>query len=196
MSLKIWLTGNGNMNNQGTLGELTQVTAPTYVDGKMGKAFTSAAYSMTAEQTADVFNNNGFTIAFWVYVNAAEGAVPSDSSNTMMLFGNSGTDGTLSSARRSSVLTYPTVNDLHWWWFFNDTTSGYYGATLSGVLPSYTWTHVVMQHTGSEMRVYINDELALTKSFTMNIASFAAETRVLYARSDLYINDLRVYIHC
>ena len=67
MSLKIWITGNGNTINQGTLGELTQVTAPTYVDGKMGKAVTNYKLTMDGTQTPEVLNNDEFSYCTWLY---------------------------------------------------------------------------------------------------------------------------------
>ena len=113
MSLQVWLTGNNSMNNQGLLGELTQTTVPTYVDGKLGKAMSTGAYKMTAEQTAQVLNNEAISICFRVYINADTGTTD----NRVMFFGNDSMDS--NNNRKFSLFNYPTVNDFHWSWMNN-----------------------------------------------------------------------------
>ena len=116
MSLQVWLPLNGNTNNQGLLGELTQTTTPTYVDGKLGKAMSTGGYKMTAEQTEQVLNNEAVSICFWIYINADDGTTD----NRAMFFGNG--DVGSNNNRKFSLFNYPTVNDFHWSWM-NDTAN-------------------------------------------------------------------------
>ena len=192
MSLKIWLTGNGNMNNQGTLGELTQATAPTYVDGKMGKAINGGAYTMSAEQASELFNNNEFSYACWLYVNADEGASPQH----VTIFGSASTGA---DTRKYSLFTYPTINDFRWTWDTTGTSTASgtrQSRTVTGALPSYKWTHVAITYKNPVVTIYINGvETLVTTNIVMNNETYAFQTPIKINRTDLYQNDIRIYNH-
>ena len=190
MSLQVWLTGNNSMNNQGLLGELTQTTAPTYVDGKLGKSMSTGAYKMTAEQTAQVLNNEAISICFWVYINADTGTTD----NRVMFFGNDASDS--NNNRKFSLYNYPTVNDFHWSWMNNTGNNIFTTGVLSGVLPSYKWTHVAITYQNPNGTVYINGEKAETFTGVSNSSTFAYETQVIHNASYLKRNDFRIYDHC
>lgn len=184
MSLKVWLPLNGQFENQGLLGPLTQTAAPTYVNGKFGKALASGGCSMTAEQTASVLNNEAVSICFWVYINAETGATPT---GTNMLFGNN-------SPRRFSLFAYQTVNDLHCSW--QNADGSYLIASVdAGVLPSYTWTHVAVTYQNPEIKIYINGKCIRTHSGVSNV-DFNYVTQVIYNVTWRYFNDFRIYDHC
>lgn len=190
MSLQVWLTGNNSMNNQGLLGELTQTTTPTYVDGKLGKAMSTGGYKMTAEQTAQVLNNEAVSICFWIYINAATGTT----NNTVMFFGNGGMGS--NNNRKFSLFNYPTVNDFHWSWM-NDTANNTFAVgVLSGVLPSYKWTHVAITYQNPNGTIYINGEKVTTFTGVSNSSTFAYETQVIHNSSYLKWNDYRIYDEC
>ena len=191
MSLQVWLTGNNSMNNQGLLGELTQTTVPTYVDGKLGKAMSTGAYKMTAEQTAQVLNNEAISICFWVYINADTGTTD----NRVMFFGNDAW-GSNTNNRKFSLYNYPTVNDFHWSWMNNTGNNTFTTGVLSGVLPSYKWTHVAITYQNPNGTVYINGEKAETFTGVSNSSTFAYETQVIHNASYLKRNDFRIYDHC
>ena len=70
MALKVWLPLNGNTNNYGLSENLTQTNAPSYVDGKMGKAMSTGGLSMTAQQAKEVFNAKEMSFCFWIYVSS------------------------------------------------------------------------------------------------------------------------------
>lgn len=191
MSLQVWLTGNNSMNNQGLLGDLTQTTAPTYVDGKLGKAMSTGAYKMTAEQTAQVLNNEAISICFWVYINADTGSTD----NRVPFFGNDYWDSNTNN-RKFTLYNYPTVNDFHWSWMNNTAGNTFAAGVLSGVLPSYKWTHVAITYQNPNGTVYINGEKAGTFTGVSNSSTFAYETQVIYNSSYLRWNDYRIYDHC
>lgn len=187
MSLKVWLPLNGQFENQGLLGPLTQTATPTYVNGKFGKSLASGGCSMTAEQTASVLNNEAVSICFWVYINADTGTNPTDISTTNMLFGNNG-------ERRFSLFAYPTINDLHCSW--ENTDESYIIASVdAGVLPSYTWTHVAVTYQNPTIKIYINGKLIRTHTAASN-ADFSYATQVIYDVTWRYFNDFRIYDHC
>lgn len=189
MSLQVWLTGNNSMSNQGLLGELTQIVTPIYVDGKLGKAMSTGAYKMTAEQTAQVLNNKTVSICFWVYINADTGST----NNRVMFFGNDGMSS--NNNRKFSLFNYPTVNDFHWSWM-NDTANNTFATgVLSGVLPSYQWTHVAITYQNPNGTVYINGKKVTTFTGVSSSSTFAYETQVIYNSSYLRWNDYRIYDH-
>lgn len=190
MSLQVWLTGNNSMNNQGLLGELTQTNATSYVDGKLGKAMSTGGYKMSAEQTAQVLNNEQISICFWVYINADDGATD----NRAMFFGNS--DIGSNNNRKFSLFNYPTVNDFHWSWMNDTANNTFVVGVLSGVLPSYKWTHVAITYQNPHGTVYINGEKVTTFTGVSNSSTFAYETQVIHNSSYLKWNDYRIYNHC
>lgn len=189
MSLKAWYPFNGDFINYG-VGDLslTQVTTPTYVEGKIGKALNQGAFNWSAAQTASVLNNEELSICFWIYVNTATG----DTTNRGMIFG--GDNGSVAN-RRFSLFQYPTANDFHWSWS-NGEPSTFAAGIIEGVFPSYTWTHCCITYKNPNGAIYINGQLK--KSFTgvSNVASFATETKTILNVPSRYLNDFRVYDHC
>lgn len=191
MSLKIWITGNGNINNQGTLGELTQVTAPTYVDGKMGKAVTNYKLTMDRTQTPEVLNNDEFSYCTWLYPNDDTGTT-----GTGYIFGNSGsTVNSPGSTARYSIRNGSTINDLIFHTLTTNTTANRGHLSLTGVLPSYTWTHVAISYKKPNLTLYINGEVAGTTTFYMSTTQYGYTTPIANITSRMYQNDLRVYNH-
>lgn len=191
MSLKIWITGNGNINNQGTLGELTQVTAPTYVDGKMGKAVTNYKLTMDGTQTPEVLNNDEFSYCTWLYPNDDTGTT-----GTGYIFGNSGsTVNSPGSTARYSIRNGSTINDLIFHTLTTNTTANSGHLSLTGVLPSYTWTHVAISYKKPNLTLYINGEVAGTTTFYMSTTQYGYTTPIANITSRMYQNDLRVYNH-
>ena len=187
MALQIWLPLNGTTKNQGLLGELT-VSSPTYVDGKLGKAINTGAIKMSAEQTAQVLNNDEVSIAFWVYVNAETGST----TNRAMLFGNESTDA--NNNRKFSLFQYPTCNDFHWSWMNDESLCTFENGVLIGALPSYKWTHVAVVYKNPTIKVFINGTLKHTATGKVsNSSSFAYDTQVIYNSQCHYFNDYRVY---
>lgn len=189
MSLQIWLPLNGNMNNQGLLGELTETSTPSFVTGKLGEALSSGGCKMSAEQAAQVLNNNEFSICFWIYVNQDDGTT-----GGQLIFGRSPMSPP--NNRKFSIMQYPTVNDIHWSWQ-NDSTDTFTAGILFDVLPSYKWTHVSITYKNPNARIYING--ILSKEFTgvSNSASFAYATTVISNYTNVrYLNDYRVYDNC
>ena len=189
MSLQVWLPLNGNINNYGILGPLTQTTAPSFGNGKLGKGMTTGGCKMSASQTSSVLNNNDFSICFWVYINADTGTT-----NGNMFFGTDSMGA--NNNRKFSVCNYPTVNDLHLSWQNDTANECFYVSILEGVIPSYKWTHVAVTYKNPNISIYINGKKTATGSGVSNSSSFAYETQVLYNSSYMIRNDFRIYDNC
>lgn len=190
MSLQVWLPLNGNLNNQGLVGHISASTTNiTYTTGKLGQCLSRGSCYMTAEQTTRVLNNKEFSLCFWVYVNADTGT-----STSALFFGNGAVQD--NDNRKFSIFQYPTVNDIHYYWQ-NDSASNFFaGGTVSGVMPSYAWTHVAVTYKNPTGTIYINGNKVKTFSGVSNSAMFAYQTSLFVDSSYRYLSDYRVYSNC
>lgn len=190
MSLQVWLPMTNTFENHGLLGPLTQTSAPAYVNGKLGKALSTGGCKMSASQTASVLNNKAISICFWVYINADTGST----NNRTMFFGSDAMGE--NNNRKFSLFNYPTVNDFHWSWMNDAANTIFASNALSGVLPSYQWTHVAVTYENPNGTVYINGAQKHVFIAVSDSSSFVYETQVIYNSSYMYRNDFRIYDHC
>lgn len=191
MSLKVWLPLNGNISNYGLINNFTQSTSPSYTsEGKIGKALTTGALTMSAEQTASVLNNNEVSFCFWVYINADTGR----SDNRAMFFGNDSTGE--NNNRKFSIFNYPTVNDIHLSWQNDSANNTFISCVYSNALPSYQWTHIVVTYRNPTCSLYINGEKKATYTGVSSSSSFAYGTQLLHNATYRRLNDFRIYDHC
>ena len=185
MSLQVWLPLNGNVNNQGLLSNPTISKTPTYVDGKLGKAMSTGALTLTAEQTNSVLNNKAVSFCFWIKVIGTD---------RQMIFGNEGMSA--NNNRKFAIFQYPTVNDLHLSWM-NDTGNNTFIATiLTGCFPNNIWTHCAITYENPICKVYINGEVKAEYNGVSNSSTFAYSTPLIYNSSGRLLNDFRIYDHC
>lgn len=193
MSLRIWLPLNGDLHNQGISGDNFIInTNPIYINnGKIGKAMSTGQITMPAAMTASILNNNAFSFACWIYVNAATG----DTNNRAMLFGNG--DMTPPNNRKFSIFQYPTCNDLHLSWQ-NDASGTFCGGVWAGYFSSYEWTHVAITYQNPVGTIYINGIKKANFNGTSNSASFEYDTCLFanISNESRYLNDYRIYDHC
>lgn len=193
--LGIWLPLTGKSTNQGLLGDVTTVTAPTFVaNGKLGQTMSSGAFSITAEQANSFLNNDYFSICFWVYNNVSAGT-----SANRTVFGTAGM--TAPNNRRYTVYIYPTYNQLHLSWQnydSGDAKIGYVSGT--DFMPSYEWTHVAVTYNGpqKELTIYKNGNVheKRTNVFHFTSPDYNYATNLITNNANQYINDYRVYNHC
>ena len=188
MSLQVWLPLNGNLNNQGLSGyEMSVSTPPSYTNnGKIGRAVSTGAFYLKANQIDKIFNNTELSISFWIY--------PHSNTNGGILFGNDSSD--TNGGRKFSIYLYPTVNDLHLSWQNGANTDTFIAKVWEGVFPSNQWTHCCITYRNPDCSVYINGTLTYTRSGVSNSSSFTYDTTILNNASNRYVNDLRIYNHC
>jgi hypothetical protein len=165
---------------------MTVSTTPTYVNGKAGLALSNGGY-WTADQTNKLLNNEQFSFATWIYVNAETGST----TDRAMIFGIN------SAPRIYSLFQYPTCNDLHWSWYtdYTDKTTGFDGALYS-VLPSYQWTHICITYNNPNCTIYINGEKVKEVTGVTKYTDFNYQTEVIHTSAYHYLMDYRVYNHC
>lgn len=192
--LRIWQSFNGDSANKGLIGDVTTVTAPTFVDGKIGKALSSGQFSITAEQANEVLNNNYFSLCFWIYNNVAAGT-----SITRTLFGNSSM--TAPNNRRYTTFIYPTVNQLHLsWQNYDSNNASVTFVSGTDLIPSYNWVHIAVTYDGPNgiITVYKNGEVYRTVTTTSHFSSpnYSYAQNLVTNYANQYINDYRVYDHC
>lgn len=209
MSLQIWLPFSypNDFKNYGLLdGDLTWTTTPLISqDGKMHGCISSGGCKMSAEQTAQVLNNNEFSFCCWMYPIAETGTAVIENDGQNALFGNAGLT-MVGNNRKYTIFIWPTVNDLHWSWMNDDPGENASGASfekwssgvISGVFPSGEWTHVAVTYKNPNGAIYINGNKVHTFTGVSNSSTFAYETHVI--RNDennmRKICDYRVYSNC
>lgn len=190
MGLMAWYPFNGDYKNYG-LGDLdlSVITTPAFSTGKTGQGLTTGAFTWTATQAASVFNNNEISICFWLYVNAETGST----TKRAMLFGHEGGMSTTYNNRKFSLFQYPSCNDFHWSWQNDDASTTFTAGSLTGVLPSYKWTHVAITYKNPTGKIYINGVLKHTFTGVSNSSTFAHATEVIHNNSYRTVCDFRVY---
>lgn len=193
MALQVWLPLNGDVRNQGLLGDLTVTATPTFADaGKIGKCLSSGSLSMSAEQTQQVLNNDEFTFATWLYLNSDTG------SGSTAIFGNEGM--TAPNNRRFTVFLYDTLQKVHLSWQNYDSNSTVVGTVSGAIIPLKQWTHLAVTYSKSskEVKVYLNG--AVKESYNVSgdfiSPSYEYETRLMPDNSTVRYNDYRIYNHC
>lgn len=190
MALDIWLPLIGNTINQGSHNVSITASSPSYSTfGKIGeKGLSAGSISISATDAGKILNNNELTVAFWIYVNSADGT-----SRSTTIFGN--TSMTPPNNRKFSIFQHPTVNDIHLSWQ-NDESGTFIGGVWSDTIPSYKWTHVAVTYKNPTGKVFVNGELKATVTGVSASNSFDFSTVI--ARSDgiNILNDVRVYSHC
>lgn len=187
MALQVWLPLNGNLNNQG-INKLNPVqsTAPTYVNGKIGKAMSTGAFYLPAADVAKFYNNEAMSFCFWIYPTTS-GSV------TVPIIGQSAMSA--GDNRMYTIYQYPNGVDLHLSWQ-NETASGtFLSAIWSNVLTVNTWNHVAITYDGSTAILYVNGVVKGTTTGTSARSNFSYNVPIPNA-SSRYLNDIRIYDHC
>lgn len=186
MSLQVWLPLISDLHNQGVSG-LTpvQTTAPTWVDGKLGKAMSTGALYLPANDVAKFYNNNAMSFAFWIYAVGSSGSGVVLGQEAMSAGNN----------RMFTIFQYPSPNDLHLSWQSNESGTTFLGSILYGVFPSDTWTHCAIAYDGAKASIYINGEYRTSWNGVSTRTNFAYDVPIPN-KSIRYLNDLRIYNHC
>lgn len=180
MSLIHWWPLNGDLENRG-LSTIPLTGTPTYGSGKLGKCLINGNLTMSAEATAQAFNKDAVTVAFW-FNNI--GGSPA------CIFG---TDGmTPPNNRRFSLYRSPNINTLHWSWQ-NSNSNGTFTQGHAHQALSIGWNHICAVWDHGTARIYINGSLVGTTTGTCTTTDWAYDTLVARADSTKYYNDIRIY---
>lgn len=183
MSLQVWLPFNNNINNQGVTGALTQVTAPTYVDGKIGKAMSTGALTIPAATAAKFYNNKAMSFCFWIYTLANSSIGTPIIGQSAMAAGDN---------RMFTIFQYPTSADLHLSWQNETATGTFLSGICTGYMPNNTWTHIAITYDGSTAKIYQNGIYKTSVSGTSARSNFSYNVPIPNC-AYRYLNDFRIY---
>lgn len=183
MSLQVWLPFNNNINNQGVTGALTQVTAPTYVDGKIGKAMSIGAVTIPAATAAKFYNNKAMSFCFWIYTLANSSIGTPIIGQSAMAAGDN---------RMFTIFQYPTSADLHLSWQNETATGTFLSGICTGYMPNNTWTHIAITYDGSTAKIYQNGIYKTSVSGTSARSNFSYNVPIPNC-AYRYLNDFRIY---
>lgn len=185
MSLRVWLPLNGNLNNQGASGcNPVQSTAPTYVNGKIGKAMSTGAFYLPAAEIAKFYNNNAMSWCFWIYPTGSGGNAILGQQN--MAAGNN---------RMFTIFQYPNPVDLHLSWQGEAQNNATFLSTIvTGAFTLNTQNHCAVTYNGSTALIYINGTLVASAAGTSPRTNFSYDVP-LPNSSIRQLCDLRIYDH-
>lgn len=188
MSLQVWLPLNGDYKNYGTSGlQPVQTTAPTYVNGKIGKAMSTGAFYLPAAEVSKFYNENTMSFAFWIYPTGS-GSV------TSQIIGQSSTSA--NGCRMFTIYQYPNMVDLHLSWQSETGGSTYFLSVIySNAFTANAWNHCVITYDNPTCKVYINGALKQTYTAANTRTNFTYDVPIPNS-SARYLNDLRIYDEC
>lgn len=187
MALQVWMPLNGNLNNQGISSlNAVQSTAPTYVNGKIGKAMSTGAFYLPAAQVAKFYNNNAMSFCFWIYPTTSDStSVPIIGQSAMSAGDN----------RMFTIYQYNTGTSIHLSWQNENASGTFLSVVWSNVLTVNTWNHVAITYDGSTAILYVNGVVKGTQTGTSARSNFSYNVPIPNA-SSRYLNDIRIYNHC
>lgn len=176
----IWLPLNGDLRNNGLNGITVDVATTTTfaTNGKMGKALSGGKIRIPASYASQIFNNDAMTIAFWYNNNG-------NTSNHAICGFQGNTEGDSSAVRSYDFFNYPTANDFH----YSMGTLG--GGTITGIIPDNTWVHFCIRWDGTNLKIYINGELQVTRTGSSSF-TFDKSYYISFGHTQM-LNDFRIY---
>ena len=185
MSLRVWLPLNGNLNNQGASGcNPVQSTAPTYVNGKIGKAMSTGAFYLPAAEVAKFYNNNAMSWCFQIYPTGSGGNAILGQQN--MAAGNN---------RMFTIFQYPNPVDLHLSWQGEAQNNATFLSTIiSNAFTINVQNHCAITYNGTTALMYVNGTLIGSATGTSPRTNFSYDVP-LPSASNRYLCDFRIYDH-
>ncbi len=186
MALQIWLPLDGNVRNNGLLGDIGINTAPSYEhDSERGNVFSTGRLYISKEQAEILLKPNEFSLACWYK--------PISSSGVCTLFGDATIDASEDN-RYFATYIYDNPLSFHWSWYNIDgtaTTGAKYIFTLN------EWAHVVITYKDSIVSLYKNGSLIDTWTFTVKPrTTFFIRTLLVVTNAFARFSDYRIYNHC
>ena len=194
MALQVWLSLNGNVNNQG-LADITATNSGATVDsnGKIGQcySFDGSDDYINIGDIGKYFDGTAFSICFWIYSleDKTRAAVFSS-------YGLSSTSNFFALEINSSNATY-CKNNLRFDWKGTDTYSP------DDFITYDDWTHVCVTYDGvNKIKMYKNGELVQTTTRVLpeiptgNTYYLGRDSRTGTTAFNGRLNDFRIYDHC
>lgn len=194
MSLKIWITGNGNVENQGCgLLDNPFISSPVYDSGKLGKCIKLTNTGSNLLSLLDEPTSRVFSASYWVRLDS------SSYYNWADIFGLRFVtdDGTVNEFREELFIEGSTLYTN----FFGPPLTGSAGMIVNGTSNQITvgeWVHDAITCDGNNLTWYRNDKVVGTYTIAsdrkgsvnwqgIHIGSSAAQMSMC---------DFRLYDHC
>lgn len=194
MALLAWFPLNGNLHNQGLIDlALQSVTTPSFVVGKVTtQAMSTGAATISANQTANLFNPYEMSFCFWIK--------PSGTDGSGIIFGNNSM--THPNNRKFSIFQWNNKTRIHLSWQSDTSDSADIVGWTSddNFLKLDEWAHIaiIYHYKWNHVKIYKNGILAakpsLNKPYPIN-TNFANATSLFNNSTLRYLNDFRIYNH-
>ena len=189
MSLLVWLPLNGNLGNNGFNNVTVTNSSSTVSDsGKIGKcySFSGSSQKLTSTLSSSVSSSIG-SLACWVKFNAFP------ASGKWMCLMQLGTSGGYANCRFGMYMEY--TNGINVCVDGSTTAENLYTHSLS----TDTWYHLCTTYDGTDVKLYLNGEIVLSKSVTKGTYTSSATNLFIGGTNNYYLNgylnDVRYYNH-
>lgn len=191
MSLQVWLPLNGDLKNNGLLGNTIVTNHGATVDnnGKIGKCYAfdnnTSYISIQHNQLYKILNGSSqpMSICFWVFHADTTRAI---------IFGDYNVTG-----GNNFNIELATNHTLRWYWSSPDIGISAMNVGLS------TWTHVAFTYDGAILKGYINGVEKYSNAVTLGAKNRSSgeyyigrDNRTGTTTLNGKLNDFRIYDHC
>ena len=194
MSLKIWITGNGNVENQGCgLLDNPFISSPVYDSGKLGKCIKLTNIRSNLVSLLDEPTSRTFSASYWVRLDSSSYDDWADIFGLRFVTG----DGTVGEFREELHVADSTLY------------TNFFGPPLAGSDVSITndssnqitvgeWVHDTITCDGSILRWYRNDKEIRKYTIASNIKGSVNWQGIHIGSSAAQMSmcDFRLYDHC
>jgi len=194
MSLKIWLTGNGNVENQGCgLLDNPFITSPVYDSGKLGKCIKLTNTGSNMVSLLDEPTSRTFSASYWVRLDS------SSYTNWADIFGLRFVtdDGTVNEFREELFIEGSKLYTN----FFGPPLTGTAGMIVNGTSNLMTvgeWVHDAITCDGNNLTWYRNNKVIGTYTIASDRKGSVDWQRIHIGSSAAQMSmcDFRLYDHC
>lgn len=190
MALQIWLPLNGDLTNNGlTNANITNSNATVSNNGKIGKcySFNGNSQKLTSTFPSAIPSSIG-TLACWVKFNA----FPANGKWICLM--QLGTSGGFAACRLGVYMEY--TNGINICIDGSTTAENLYTHSLS----TNTWYHLCATNDGTNVKLYLNGDVVLSKIATKGTYTTSAPNLYIGGTNNYYLNgclnDVRYYDTC
>lgn len=186
MSLQVWMSLNGSLNNNGLDDITVSGTASYSTGGKIGSQKLATANTITLT-CPSVASKKTWSVCFWGYVVSSSITA---SWTKILSLGDGG------SLLRVEVCPKTTSNGIYCYSLHNNADNKIFNGSISAASGGHydKWTHICITSDGKTISRYADGKLTGTITYS---GDGSLDGKIyLYNNNAIYKNDLRIYDNC